>query len=287
MNPRTPTGRDPESLQTSILKIKASKSFEINYSELKDKFEIWLSKYSEGYSNDVSRYLNRYLMGRILTTQEDVLNLVNSADKGKRHLCYSLRVLFNFLEEFELLDEHTLSKLRKVVKIPNSGSDNYVPSNEEILNAYSRIKKEETKMVFKLLAFSGIRIVEASALVSNFKESELMLNGNIAKYPLSMLRKTKNAYYAYIPKEFALELERIDLTKKAIINRFCAFHMPGKYLRKWNYNFLILNGVPESVADFIQGRVPITVGSMHYLAKVKQADEWYSRVTKKLLGIFD
>jgi len=37
--------------------------------------------------------------------------------------------------------------------------------------------------------------------------------------------------------------------------------------------FLILNGVPKSVADFIQGRFSYTIGSMHYLAKVKQADE--------------
>jgi len=113
-----------------------------------------------------------------------------------------------------------------------------------------------------------------------------MINGNIAKYPLSMLRETKNVYYAYMPKDFALELKRINLSRKAIINRFCRFSLPAKYLRKWNYNFLILNGVPESVADFIQGRASITVGSMHYLAKVKQADEWYNRVVDKLIKLF-
>jgi len=89
-----------------------------------------------------------------------------------------------------------------------------------------------------------------------------------------------------MPKDFALELRRINLSRKTIINRFCRFSLPAKYLRKWNYNFLILNGVPESVADFIQGRASITVGSMHYLAKVKQADEWYSRIVNKLLEIF-
>jgi len=105
---------------------------------------------------------------------------------------------------------------------------------------------------------------------------------NIAKYPLSMLRGTKNVYYAYIPKDFALELRKIEISKHAIENRFYKLGLPAKYLRKWNYNFLILNGVPESVADFIQGRASITVGSMHYLAKVKQADEWYSRVVDKI-----
>jgi intergrase/recombinase len=55
-----------------------------------------------------------------------------------------------------------------------------------------------------------------------------------------------------------------------------------KYLRKWLYNFLIYNNVPEGVADFIEGRSANTVGSMHYLARAKQADHWYSLVVEKL-----
>jgi len=289
LNPRTPTGRDPESLRDCFISRMESpkhSNFEINYSELRGKFKTWLSRYSEEYSRDILRYLDKYLSKRIIRNQEDLLDLTNSVKSGKRHLCYSLRVFFNFLEEFEILDEETLSKLRKIVKIPKVGSDNYIPSNEEVIGAYRRIKNEETRMAFKLLAFSGIRVVETSKLLSQFDKSKLMINENIAKYPLSMLRGTKNVYYTYMPKDFALELRRINLSRKAIINRFCRFSLPAKYLRKWNYNFLILNGVPESVADFIQGRAAITVGSMHYLAKVKQADEWYSRIAEELLKIF-
>jgi len=62
--------------------------------------------------------------------------------------------------------------------------------------------------------------------------------------------------------------------------------LPAKYLRKWNYNSLILNGAPESVADFIQGRSSITVGAMHYLAKAKQADEWYSKEAEQFAEMF-
>jgi len=81
-------------------------------------------------------------------------------------------------------------------------------------------------------------------------------------------------------------LKRINLSRKEIINRFCRFSLPAKYPRKWNYNFLILNGVLESVADFIQGRASITFGSMHYLAKVEQASKWYSRVVDRLIELF-
>ena len=55
-----------------------------------------------------------------------------------------------------------------------------------------------------------------------------------------------------------------------------------KYLRKWFYNFLILNNVPESVAYIIEGRAPESVGSMHYLANVKQADYWYRISAKRI-----
>jgi len=54
--------------------------------------------------------------------------------------------------------------------------------------------------------------------------------------------------------------------------------------KKWNFNFLIMNGVPESVADFIQGRASATVGSAHYLAKTVQADNWYSKVVDGLIN---
>ena len=58
-----------------------------------------------------------------------------------------------------------------------------------------------------------------------------------------------------------------------------------KYLRKWFYNFLVFNSVPEGVADFIEGGAPNSVGSMHYLSKAKQADRWYKQVVDELTNI--
>lgn len=37
----------------------------------------------------------------------------------------------------------------------------------------------------------------------------------------------------------------------------------------------------ESIADFIQGRAPVTVGTAHYLNKVKQAKEEYRKIVKR------
>ncbi|NPE30471.1 hypothetical protein HNV12_21460 [Methanococcoides sp. SA1] len=41
-------------------------------------------------------------------------------------------------------------------------------------------------------------------------------------------------------------------------------------------------GVIESLADFIQGRAAVTVGSAHYLNKVQQAKDEYCRIMEKL-----
>jgi intergrase/recombinase len=36
-------------------------------------------------------------------------------------------------------------------------------------------------------------------------------------------------------------------------------------------------GIPESVADFIQGRIPKMVGASHYSRLLRQADGYYNR----------
>lgn len=45
---------------------------------------------------------------------------------------------------------------------------------------------------------------------------------------------------------------------------------------------LIYNNVLEGVAGFIEGRSPVSVGSMHYLSKVEQADHWYKSFVEKI-----
>jgi len=41
---------------------------------------------------------------------------------------------------------------------------------------------------------------------------------------------------------------------------------------------MIKEGITESLADFIPGRSPVTVGSAHYLNKVQQAKNQYKRI---------
>jgi intergrase/recombinase len=43
--------------------------------------------------------------------------------------------------------------------------------------------------------------------------------------------------------------------------------------------------VPESVADFIQGRVPKRVGAKHYMALRRQADNFYGKYVRYLMKL--
>lgn len=50
-----------------------------------------------------------------------------------------------------------------------------------------------------------------------------------------------------------------------------------KYLRKFAFDNMVELEVPESVADFIEGRVPKRIGAKHYLALARQSSKFYPR----------
>jgi intergrase/recombinase len=43
--------------------------------------------------------------------------------------------------------------------------------------------------------------------------------------------------------------------------------------------------VPESVADFIEGRVPKRIGAKHYMVLRRQADKFYSKYADYLVKL--
>ena len=78
-----------------------------------------------------------------------------------------------------------------------------------------------------------------------------------------------------MPSGLARKLHKFYINKDAVSRDLRQYGVVPKYLRKWFYNFLILNNVPESV------------GSTHYLAKVKQADYWYGLVKEIMFGTIE
>ncbi len=226
------------------------------------------------------------MKGVIISTPKDIFRIKNAAPSQKL-ITIALRNLLNFAEEMDLLEDVQIIKMRRGLKVVKNSSDNYIPSTSKVMKVYRTIEDPRHKLIFEILLFSGIRIREAVHFVNEFDKEKLEIKENFTRYPLFYLRKSKRVYYVYLPLELALKIEKTETTPKAVERYFQKRGLPAKYLRKWNYNFLIMHNVPESVADFIQGRASISIGSMHYLAKVKQADYWYSKVADILISTFE
>ena len=60
--------------------------------------------------------------------------------------------------------------------------------------------------------------------------------------------------------------------------------IPIKYCRKWFFSKCIELGIPESIADFYEGRSSNSIGAKHYLSKQKLADKYYE---EKLVEYFE
>ena len=156
------------------------------------------------------------------------------------------------------MDEAVAEKLKKACKMKPTGVRAIFISDDEILKAYehlTRTQPEEIIILFKLLVYSGIRAVHAIELINNFDRSQLIeiKEKSIARYPILEFSKgQKRGYFAYIPLEFAREeLRRINISHRDYTERARYKRVSANTIRKWHYNFMIENGFPESVADFI------------------------------------
>ncbi len=238
-------------------------------------------------------------------SEETVDDYISALDKNLSHVMHpeeleelvlkvkgdkfakGLRNFFNYLEDRGITDinGYDLDKWRKKTPIKKYGSREIFISDDELKEAYySHIRKqndEELELVFLLLVYSGLRLKHLWRALKAFDpQNVVQVNEKVIRYPVfSVSRGKKKAYWLYYPSSIKLRkiTQGYDYFEENIIYK----RVSAITIRSWNYNFLIFKGVPESVADFIQGRASVTVGSRHYLAKTKQADEWYSRIVDK------
>ncbi len=112
----------------------------------------------------------------------------------------ALRSYLNYLVEKSILTEEGLKTFKKKVPLKQSKADNYIPSNEEVMKAYSKINDKRYKTIFKLLAFSGARITELVKMVKEYDSSKLIEEEKFAKYQLHYNRGHKSSFYIYNAK---------------------------------------------------------------------------------------
>ena len=250
--------------------------------ECKSRFEEWLrhKKISEHTKREYLSALLRFFENRTISKPIEFRD-ISLRDKEER----GLRNLFNYFEDEER-DEicgYSLEKWRRFVKIKKSGVVEIYINDEEIKKAYEACPVE-MKPIYRLLVYSGNRFTHIHQMLKNFDERNVIIEGEVAHYPTSFLSSgTKRTFHLFFPASFIPDLKKICSIKSYdnILKDIKSGRVSAKTIRKWHLNTMIKEGITESIADFIQGRASITVGSAHYLNKVNQAVDQYRKIAGK------
>ncbi len=241
-------------------------------------------------ANDYISAIDRLLPNGVATPKELEQAIIETNKHDK--LIKGLRAFFNYLEdqlEISELNGYSLDAWRKKLKIPKPRAREVYITDEELKKAYMHVKTDlRLGLCFELLVFSGLRLKHLWFAMKYFDRANLVIKGNIARYPISYVSKaTKRAYWLYMPIEMVNKLKKFTYDYWYYQKRIRYGRVDANSIRKWHLNKMIELGVPESIADFIQGRASVTVGSAHYLNKTKQADDWYSRIVDELKKVLD
>ncbi len=252
----------------------------IAWKAIRSDFRVYLDakRYCEHYVWDLMLYLDRYFVE--INSPTDIMRLFAQIKQGQRHLWAGFRAVFNFLEATGF-DEATLTTYRKALPTYQCGIDLNVPEEPGIIKALNALKIAPPKYIalYNLLIDSGLRLVEGVKVIEGFKTAEKI--NDFYRVAVGEFRGSKQAYYAYLTeptyqKIIAMKDETFDYQ---ITSRFYRRRdvIRPKYLRKFAFDKMVELEVPESVADFIEGRVPKRIGAKHYMVLRRQADKYYGK----------
>jgi len=235
-------------------------------------------------------YLDRYVQGEI-KEPFDVMRIFADLSAGQQHqLNRGMRAWFNYLQMTQQASEEFLNALRKAIPKDQTGVDVNVPDEKDILNSL-RLMKEiglpKYNALWNLTLDSGLRLAEATKLINNIQNIDVQKHNGVLVAPLSYFRKTKVAYYGFFtPDTMQLIKEVSEELNDRIATNYLTAKNPQhprraitswKYLRKFAFDKMIELEIPESVADFIQGRTAKKIGAKHYMVLLRQAKKFYPR----------
>jgi len=194
-----------------------------------------------------------------------------------------VRLLLHYLDDKELISNEQLILIKKKIKNIKEGVDNHVPTDQEIQQTLSMLS-DKVKVVYQMYLVSGIRKTEGSYLLANIHNLKTQQYDGFVKVTMNYLRNTKNSYFCYLPTDVYEQLKANNLKSIESLNYELKTKnlIPIKYCRKWFYTKCIELGIPDTIADYYQGRTANSVGSNHYLSRQMLADKNYSKMTNYL-----
>jgi len=266
----------------------------LSWPETRQMFLQYLEfkRYEPANARNMLNYLDRFVK-EPLKEPLDVMRMFSPLTAGQRHhLNRAMRAWFKCLEinkpnrEFK----EFLDGLRKAIPKDDVGIDIKVPDEEQIISDLRRIVSEPLPIQaeYNLLLDSGLRLVEVVKLLNDFPEAE-RLEG-FYRCPVGLFRGSKQAYYCYLTeytyqliKKLNEKVSEIRLKRRHQLHKYTR----AKYLRKFANDMMTSErlNIPESVADFIQGRVPKSIGAKHYMQLKRKADQFYPRYAEYVIEL--
>ncbi len=274
-------------------------SFNRLFEHYKGRYSEWLSTQGldEGTKTRYLRTLERIVSTYNIPFTHLGLKHLMEKENHKRNVGNAIRSFLNFLADEELMEKEAVNFLKEYVKPKKSGVSQDHIIDAQVREAYPQVKArgEINQLLFELLVFTGLRLSTIVAMLAEYDERKLIpVNAEVVRYPVHEYSKgQKRAFWAYMPVELAGRLRRVKLKYKTVNwwvyykDEKWATAVSSKTIRKWFYTFFIRKGVPGEVADFIQGRAAVTIGSRVYLKKTLAADEAYSRVVDDLKKVLE
>ena len=256
------------------------------YERERTKFIEWLKRERKISNKLIQNYvsaIDRYLPCNIKTPKELDKTIVNKP----KYYIIGVRQFLNYLEdeyEIDSLNGYLLSRWKLKLKSPRSKPREIYITNKEIRDAYNSIEDNQTRVVFKLIVYSGIRLTHAVEMMRNFNPENVVVKGNIAYYPISEIVKgTKRGYIALFPSRFVDELKSVHVTFNyyTLQKRMKVGRVSANTLRKCHLNLMAEYDVRESVAEFIQGRKSLPIGTIHYLKAKEKAIKEYAKIVDR------
>jgi len=236
-------------------------------------------------------YLDRYVT--VIRSPMDVIRLFSGLSVGQQHhLNRALRAFFNFLEMMGV-EKAWLDGLRKAIPKDQIGIDVKVPDEQAIKRDLARIPAIGLKYqaLWHLCLDSGIRLIEAIHLINDFTPEKLQEVNGFYRYRIGEFRGNKQAYFVYFTKhtlQLIQSVSREKIDRPNASDYFCKHGCTSpKYLRKFAFDKMIELEIPESVSDFIEGRVPKRVGAKHYMVLMRQADRFYGKYAEYVTSLRD
>ena len=257
------------------------------FEEIEDDFTLWLRsrQLSKGYVDQMLSSLRRF--GVKIKGPMDVVSVFSGLSRGQSHqMIRALRNLFNFYEA-QGVDKTWLDILRKNIPTDKVGIDLMVPTEEAIIESLRKLSKprfERFFAVYNLILDSGLRLTEAVRLISSLSTVQIQRQDEFCVATIGSFRGTKVAYFGYFTDYTMRLIGRVGgkLSYETVKRKkgWDKGVISWKYLRKFAFDKMIELEVPESVADFIEGRVPKRIGAKHYMALARQASKFYPRYAR-------